>query len=178
MRNQWMEDWIRYTSGTGVTLTRNALGLSIAVATSGVTAGTYTAATVTVDALGRVSAASSNTILTGSYTPKLTNVANSSARNAAVCNYTQAGTNVIVHGKCAITDASLAVETRVGISLPVASNFAAVTDCSGVAVVQNLGNDAGFIEGDTTNDRAEIRYVAADTGVSHDHYFTFQYRVI
>lgn len=112
------------------------------------------------------------------YTPTLTNVANSSARTAKVCVYSNCNGIVTVAGFAAVTDSSLGVETIIGISLPVASNFGAVTDCSGISNVQNLLGDGGFIEADATNDRAQLRYVAGDTAVSHDHYFMFQYKVI
>ncbi len=140
-----------------------------------------TSHTHTISDLSGVAAAGhdqTQTLASGSYTPTLTSVANVSSSTAALCIYMRVGNTTVVHGKVAVTDSSQGVETKVGISLPIASNIGAATDLAGVTVVENLGGDAGFLLGDAANDRAELRYVAAASGSSADHYFTFSYRML
>lgn len=114
----------------------------------------------------------------GTYTPTLTNVTNVAASTAYECHYTRVGNQVTVFGKVDI-DQTAAGAFEVGISLPIASNFAAVTDLSGSGVSINSAgiSDAPYMEADTTNDRASFK--GNDTDIAnHAHYFQFMYTVI
>ncbi len=111
----------------------------------------------------------------GTYTPTLTNVTNLDASTAYACQYLQVGPTVTVSGRVDV-DPTAAAQWRLGISLPVASNFAAEENCGGTAF--NPSNSGGAaIRGDATNDRAEMAVTAVSTA-NHSMFFTFTYRII
>lgn len=114
----------------------------------------------------------------GTYTPTLTNTTNIASSTAFVCQYMQVGTFVTVSGKVTIDPTTAGIETVLGISIPVASNFNAEEQCAGTAVWNNLGNNAGgAIRADTTNDRATLRFSPA-SDASFNWFFIFGYQVI
>lgn len=99
-------------------------------------------------------------IASGFYTPTLTNVANISSSTAAVLRVLRVGDVVLVSGKVTVDPAAAGVLTRLGISLPVASEFTDAGDCAGVAMVTAILGDTAGIIADATNNRAEISWVA------------------
>lgn len=128
--------------------------------------------------LGQVTAGSS-TIASGTYTPTLTGVTNISASTAYACNYMRVGNTVTVSGKILFTLTGTGAY-ELGISLPVASNFANNYECAGVGTGTTstpAASDVGYIKADTTNDRASLLGDDNDTS-SHEHYFTFTYTII
>jgi hypothetical protein len=70
-----------------------------------------------------------------------------------------------------------ATETRLGIELPVASNFGAEEDCGGVAFASGIAGQGGGIRADAANNRAELVFIAGDLS-NQPMYFQFQYQVI
>lgn len=112
----------------------------------------------------------------GTYTPTLTGVTNVAASTAYACQYVRGRNTVTVSGRLDI-DPTAAGSTVLGISLPVASNFSAVEQCAGVAFASGIAGMGAAIRADTTNDRAELVYVAVDT-TNQPIYFHFTYRVI
>lgn len=112
----------------------------------------------------------------GTYTPTLFNVTNIDASTAYVCQYMRVGNVVTVSGKVDI-DQTAAVAYELGLSLPIASNFSASEQCAGTAVGVTAADDALWILGDTTNDRASFQAAATSTS-NHSHYFTFTYQII
>jgi hypothetical protein len=110
----------------------------------------------------------------GTYTPSLTNVANVAASTAYLCQYLRVGNIVTVAGAVTI-DATTTGTTQLGMSLPVASNFANNYELGGVA--RSPTTDTARILADTTNDRANIYFTCADTA-SLLWSFTFTYLVI
>lgn len=112
----------------------------------------------------------------GTYTPTLTNVTNISASTAYVCQYMRVGNTITVSGKVDI-DATSPGTIELGISLPVASNFAAEEDCAGSGASIIAGEDVVWIKADATNNRASFNQNKIDT-TNHSHFFTFTYRVI
>lgn len=114
--------------------------------------------------------------VSGVYTPTLTNVANLDASTAYQCQYMRVGTVVTVSGKVAI-DPTDAVSTKLGISLPIASNFGAEEDCAGTAFAKAIASQGAAILGDAANDRAQLEYIAVDK-TNQPMYFSFQYRII
>jgi hypothetical protein len=91
-----------------------------------------------------------------SYTPTLTSVTNVASSTASTLNYFKNGSMVHIIGKVTIT-ASAAGTTRLGISLPIASNFTTNADAVGFADFN------GSIISDVTNDRLELEFTAIDT---------------
>lgn len=113
----------------------------------------------------------------GTYTPTLTNVANVDATTAAVCQYIRIGNTVTVSGTLALDATAAGTFTQVGISLPIASDFASVNQCAGIGVGDGGSNGNGPIRGDATNNRAELFCVPAGTS-NTTWYFHFTYRII
>lgn len=112
----------------------------------------------------------------GVYTPTLTNVANLDASTAFECQYMRVGNTVTVSGKVDVDPTLTATTTRLGISLPITSNFGATEDLGGVAFSTTAVEGAGIFA-DATNDRAEMRWVSVGTSNAAMH-FTFSYAVI
>lgn len=114
----------------------------------------------------------------GTYTPTLTGVANVAASTAYVCQYAREGVSVFVSGKVDIDPTSATTLTQLGISLPVASNFAAAENCGGTAVASAVFGYAAAIAADLTNDRAELAFTTATDVANRSWAFSFQYVVI
>lgn len=116
------------------------------------------------------------TLAGATYSPTFTNVANASSTSGTGFQYLRVGSTVIVYGTIDSTDTSLGVTTKIGITLPVASNFTAAADCRGLSDVINSSAWAGPVVGDGTNDRAEAQWVAQSSGgnVTHHVHFMFQ----
>jgi hypothetical protein len=112
----------------------------------------------------------------GTWTPTLTGVANVAASTAYVCNYMKLGDIVTASGRVDV-DPTAAVSTQLGISLPIASNFAADTNCAGTASAPGVASMSAAILGDGVNDRAQMQWIATDL-TNQPWYFTFTYRVI
>lgn len=115
-------------------------------------------------------------VTSGTYTPTLTEVANLDASTAYACQWLRVGNVVTVSGAVDVNPTTTTTLTRLGLSLPVASNFGSTVHCGGVAYAVGLVEGAAIFA-DITNDRAEIRWTAADVGV-FQLCFTFTYRVI
>ncbi len=115
-------------------------------------------------------------IASGTYTPTITSVTNldSSAR-VGDAQYMRVGSVVTVSGRLTL-DPTAAAATEVGISLPVASNFANVEECCGAASSTAV-QQAGAVVADPTNNRAALVYLANDTA-SRNWSYTFTYRII
>lgn len=112
----------------------------------------------------------------GTYTPTLTGVANVAASTAYTCQYIKAGTMVVVSGKVDV-DPTAAAVTQLGISLPVASNFANPEECAGTAFCPAVAGQGAAILADAANNRAEMQWVAVDLA-NRTMAFTFVYRII
>jgi len=115
-------------------------------------------------------------LASGTYTPTLTNVTNISASTAYTCQYMRVGSVVTVSGMVDI-DATAGGAVELGMSLPIASNFAATENCGGVATCDSVGEDAMAISADIANDRASFQSTKTSV-TNHGHHFTFTYRII
>lgn len=160
-------DEVRYASqNSGTRLTRHR-ELNFSTGLSAVADLTNQRVTVTV----------ALTLAAGIYTPTLTNVTNVFASTAYQCQYLRVGAVVLVSGKLDIDPTTTLTSTKLGISLPVASNLGAAEDCGGVAFASAIANQGAAILGDAANDRAQLEYIAADV-TNQPMYFSFTYRVI
>jgi hypothetical protein len=117
----------------------------------------------------------SGAITSGTYTPTLTNVSNLDGSTAYECQYLRVGNVVTVSGKVD-ANPTAAASTELGISLPIASNFAANQNCGGSAS-STVAEAPAAILADATNDRARMIWVATNTA-NHDMTFSFTYRII
>lgn len=129
----------------------------------------YTTAAELTTALSALNLAS------GVYTPTVTGVTNVDAVTGYECQYLRVGATVTVSGRVDV-DATAAASTQVRISVPIASNFGASSDCAGAAAATAIAMSAGIF-GDTGNDAAMMEYIAADTA-NRALWFTFSYQVI
>ena len=112
----------------------------------------------------------------GTYTPTLTGVTNVAASTAYVTQYSRVGNMVTVFGRFNI-DPTAAGLVQLGISLPIASNFANTQECGGVAFSGNVFGQGGTIEGDITNNRAQLFFQTTDTA-NRNYHFIFGYQII
>jgi hypothetical protein len=124
-----------------------------------------------------VPTSAAGTVHSGTYTPTLTNSANIDASTAFVCQYIRVGNVVTVSGQLNIDFTSAATYTSLGMSLPIASDFANGNELggvasSGVATVNTLG-----ILADVTNNRAQFDGCSAAT-VNTAMRFSFTYLIL
>lgn len=120
---------------------------------------------------------SSNLETSGTYTPTLTNTTNISASTARLCTYARVKDSVTVSGQFDI-DPTAAGAVLLGISLPIASALTTAYQLGGVASsTGTTPTESAGIEADATNDRASVKYVAADLS-NHTMTFTFTYQLL
>lgn len=112
----------------------------------------------------------------GTYTPTLTNVTNVSASTAYVCQYMRVGSVVTVSGQVDLSPTAGALNTELGISLPIASALTLDRQVGGVGASES-NTEAAAIFADPTNDRAKIQYGPAATG-SRTIHFSFTYQIL
>jgi hypothetical protein len=116
-------------------------------------------------------------ITSGTYTATFTGVANvASVSPSVVCPYLRIGNVVTASGVFSLDATAATTLTQVGISLPVASDFAAVRDCGGTCAAYDV-QQAGAIFADVTNNRADLLLTSVDTN-AHTIGFTFTYLII
>jgi hypothetical protein len=126
---------------------------------SGVAGATVTAA---LDALAALIAAIP-TISAGTYTPTLTLVTNLDSTAAFSTYYIRVGASGVVFGQfTANATAAAGTATEMGMSPPVASNFAATNEAGGVAFSLSLGQIAA-INADAANDRLSVQWQSLGT---------------
>lgn len=126
---------------------------------------------------GAVTGTVNQYIASGTYTPTATNVTNAPSCSVSECQWMRVGNTVIVSG--AVTTGTLSAAapttTQIGISLPIASNFTALSDLAGAMGFNSSWNSCDIFA-DTTNDRATLDFVAnTTTGLTRS--FTFFYEV-
>ena len=170
------------TSGTGINY--SPISGVIALDNTAVSPGSYGSATsipiFTVNQQGRLTAASAASIpvlANGTYTPTLTNGANITGSTAYAAQYLRVGNVVTVSGKVDMQATTGGLETHLGISLPIASDFAAAEQLAGTACVDAIASQPGAVKADATNNRADLVFVALDTS-NRGWFFTFTYQVI
>ena len=116
------------------------------------------------------------TLVAGTWSPTLTNTTNVAASTTYDGQYIRVGATVTCSGKVDI-DPTAAAATVLEISLPVASNFGAEEDCAGTAVGLTTATIGAAISAEVTNNTAQLRYTAVDTG-NKSFYYTFTYQIL
>jgi hypothetical protein len=119
----------------------------------------------------------SQTHKSGVYTPTLTNTTNVAASTAYECQWLRSGNVVTVSGRVEIDPTAGGGNTLLGMSLPIASNFANICELGGVAANDALYGYSIGIFADTVNDRASFSFVANANHANVSFYFTFTYRI-
>jgi hypothetical protein len=110
------------------------------------------------------------------YTPTLTGVANLDGVTPYTTAYFRLGSCVVGWGKFDANPAVAATLTQFGMSLPVASNFAAEEDAGGVAFARAVAGQGAAIYADTTNDRLMVEWTSSDLA-NRAMSFIFAYRI-
>lgn len=113
---------------------------------------------------------------TNTYTPTLTNIANLDASTASVCEYFRIRNQVFVYGTVAVDPTTTGTNTRLGISIPIASNFSSGIQAAGVASSRTTNESAPIIS-DATNDRVEMTWLCVAT-TNTEFRFMFAYEVV
>ncbi|MNQ85852.1 hypothetical protein D3C85_1010280 [compost metagenome] len=119
---------------------------------------------------------STPTLASGVYTPTLTNVNNVSASTSFEAQWLRVGNVVTVSGRVDIDPTGSGSAVHLGISLPVASNFTADSDLSGVGGATDVAGQVSGLHADTTNDRASLEFVSQSTA-NQEMYYHYTYEV-
>jgi len=160
---------------TGITLGNTTVFLGNTTTTLGNV--TLTGATVTASGGLTVPTSNVGAVNSGTYTPTLTNGANIDASTALTCQYMRVGNVVTVSGTVNIDPTAAATYTSLGMTLPIASNFANAYECGGVACSGLATVNIMGILADTTNKRAQFdgNFVSI---INTAMRFSFTYQVI
>lgn len=131
-----------------------------------------------------VASSSLPTLTSGTYTPTATMVTNMTSATAGVAQYIRVGNIVYVTGVINSVDvaSSPAALSVIDISLPIASNLAAVDDLNGVGAMNweatGVVSTVNIIA-NTTDDRASLRFFPlSDPASTKRLTYTFAYSVI
>lgn len=118
---------------------------------------------------------STGAVLSGVYTPTITNGTNVAGSTAFQCQWMRVGNVVTVSGQVNIDPTLASTNTIINMTLPVATDLAAVQDLCGVGV-NSAGPEVAMIRGATATDDARFDWVptsTANTGII----FTFTYLI-
>lgn len=115
----------------------------------------------------------------GTYTPNITNVSGVTTSSVSPAQWMRVDGTVTVSGQITVdpTGAGGGASVSIGMTLPVASNFANVYECAGTAVSPGVVGQCGAISADTTNDRASFTFIAS-AGSNQIWYYQYTYKVI
>ncbi len=118
-------------------------------------------------------------IQSGTYTPTITNSTNVAASTAGTAHWLRVGNIVHVNGRCTIDPTSASIQTIWTLSLPLASNFAAVTDCYGVTNGDTFSafTAAGIVSASVGGDSALFAAYPASTA-NQTFYYQYSYNVL
>jgi hypothetical protein len=140
---------------------------------------TFTGSMV-IPSTATINSISAANITSSTYTPSIGNVINATGRTVPHGHYIRLGNQVYVYGQCDV-DPDAAGVTCVSISLPVASDFAQVYDCSGsgtvAAVTSATAIDLVQIQGNVAGNVAWATFFASNAGNSTVT-FQFGYTII
>ena len=121
-------------------------------------------------------AATDGNVFSGTYTPTLTNTTNIDASTAYTCQYMRVGNVVTVSGRVDIDPTAAGIIT-LGMSLPIASNFATAQQMGGTYSSGGGSVNVGRISADVTNDRASFEGPVVAI-INTGFHFSFTYLVV
>lgn len=115
-------------------------------------------------------------IANGTYTPTATAVANLDSVNAHSCYYVRVGSFALVWGGYQADPTAAGTTTRLRLSLPIASSLTAARQLMGFSSRGGSVEEQGIVQGNTTNNEAEIYFTATAT-TNHTLLFWFAYAI-
>jgi hypothetical protein len=118
-------------------------------------------------------------LASGTYTPTLTGILNVASLTARLATYMRVGNTVTVAGQIDVTPTANNTETKIGISLPIASAFTTAYQAggSGHTIANVSSGHSTAVYADATNDRVEMDYYETH-GALDTITYTFTYQVI
>ncbi len=111
------------------------------------------------------------------YTPIYTNVSNLDALTGYTCQFIVYESACTVSGKVRIDPTNIATSTKIGISLPIPSNFLFEENCAGTSYSPDIAAQGAAILADIINNRAELKFISSDLS-EQDMFFNFTYIII
>lgn len=129
---------------------------------------------------GAVTGTTNQYVASGTYTPTLTNSTNIDSSTAHVCNWMRVGNVVTVSGRVDIdATAGGGAATSLGMSVPIASNFADADGNEAGGTFSSTGSVsmAGGIYADSTNDRLTFAYNSQTTS-NASFFFSATYLIL
>lgn len=117
---------------------------------------------------------------TGTYTPTLTNSLNVDASSVpgTTLYYQRAGNQVTVWGTVSIDATAGSTLTGIDISLPIASALSSTLQLSGQCNSSATGGGQGTVQGNITDDRAQLEFINGTATTSVAYTIRFSYEVL
>jgi len=128
---------------------------------------------------GSVTGTTNQYIASGTYTPTLNNLLNVTASTAYQCQWIRVGNVVTVSGRVDIQTTTANTSTSLGISLPIASTFTALTNAggSGGAVISS-GGISVMILADNSTPRLLYQFFNSNSTGNLEHHFSATYLIL
>jgi hypothetical protein len=113
----------------------------------------------------------------GTYTPSATSITNIASSTPRKCNWYRVGNIVTVCGSVTITTTANGL-TKLGLSLPIASNFGTIYEASGNVIATTTNTHYGMVYSNVANDYVVIEFVHSGAAGADDFRYTYSYEVI
>ncbi len=128
--------------------------------------------------VGTVTGTADQFIASGTWTPTLTAVTNVTGTTAFAGNWIRVGNVVHCAVQVGVDPTANSASTQVGISLPIASDFTTVVQCSGVGNGGLSTGLTGSVQADATNNRAQLQFTTGADNSNTTWTVVFQYEVV
>lgn len=173
LRGSSATDTITITDGNGMQLNGNVtLGLNdtIMLYYDGLITNDWIEITRQIGSMGAV--------VSGTYTPTRSAEVNLDANTVpSLAQFMRVGSVVTVSGEVTVNPTTTATLTSFELSLPIASNIGATSDCAGVMTIGAVPGEVASVTGVVANDTAKIQWIAIDVALRIWSY-TYTYRII
>jgi hypothetical protein len=120
---------------------------------------------------------SASNLLENTYTPTVSNKSNVSTVTTNAAMYMRVGNRILVYGTLSIAVDGVG-SCSCQLSLPVASNFSASTQLAGNAADGAQNSETAQIQGNTTNDTAQLNWIEDVGAQTRAFGYSFMYSVI
>lgn len=113
----------------------------------------------------------------GSFAPKTYNTTNVTSSSATNAQFYRVGDRVTVSGIVTFTATLPSVSTVLGIDIPIASDFIALEQCSGIAFSGSIAGMGSAIVASIANNRANLLFISSDVASnSWTYHYTYTVR--